>query len=301
MPFEGGVVGLGRGDLRLEQDPAVDGQPAAVEGLHLVRDGDVGVQVGVAGAGVAVGERRRHQPADINLADALGAGPGEQGVGFDEPERIRDRRLVAPLDRRRGLRVSERPQRRHGLDRGERQVEPGDRGRLRPRQFRDQPGQFASVHGVAAELGPEELPTHLRPDPRPLVGGHGGPAGCALQQVQGGEPFGDLDPQRRHVRGEDLERRPQPGHLAVVGFAETRPVQGVHALLGQRVQAGAEQVLHLLCGDLVAGVQALDASHAGAQPHPGRLAALGVVGRQPDVALLGGVLHGDLPGQVVVP
>ena len=59
--FEGGVVGLRRRHLRLEQHPSVDRQPASVEGLDLVRDRDVGVQIRVAGAAVAVGERGRHQ------------------------------------------------------------------------------------------------------------------------------------------------------------------------------------------------------------------------------------------------
>ena len=63
MVFQGGVVGLRRRHRRLEQHPSVDGQPASVEGLHLVRDSDVGVQVRVPGSGVAVGERGRDQAA----------------------------------------------------------------------------------------------------------------------------------------------------------------------------------------------------------------------------------------------
>ena len=65
--------------------------------------------------------------------------------------------------------------------------------------------------------------------------------------------------------------------------------------------AGAEQGLHLLGGHQVAGVQTVDAGHPGADPHARGLALLGVVGRQPGVALLGGVHRSDLPGQVVVP
>ena len=65
--------------------------------------------------------------------------------------------------------------------------------------------------------------------------------------------------------------------------------------------AGAEQEPHLLGGDRVAGVQALDASHPGADPHARGLALLRVVGRQPRVALLGGVHRSHLPGQVLVP
>ena len=37
----------------------------------LLRYRDVGVQVGVAGAGVAVGERRGDQPADLDLGDPV--------------------------------------------------------------------------------------------------------------------------------------------------------------------------------------------------------------------------------------
>jgi hypothetical protein len=55
--FERRVVGLRRGNVGFEQHPAVDGQPPSVQGLHLVGYRDVGVQVRVAGAAVAVGER----------------------------------------------------------------------------------------------------------------------------------------------------------------------------------------------------------------------------------------------------
>ncbi len=48
--LQGGVVGLRGGDVGLEQDPPVDREPLPGQGLHLVRDRDVGVQVGVPGA-----------------------------------------------------------------------------------------------------------------------------------------------------------------------------------------------------------------------------------------------------------
>ncbi len=88
--LEGGVVGLRGGDVGLEQDPPVDGQPLPGQGLHLVRDRDVGVQVGVPGAGVAVGERGRDQPGDVDLADPVGALAGVQGVRLDERQRVGD-------------------------------------------------------------------------------------------------------------------------------------------------------------------------------------------------------------------
>ena len=43
MVFQGGVVGLRRRHGGFEQHPSVDGQPASVEGLHLVRNRHMGV------------------------------------------------------------------------------------------------------------------------------------------------------------------------------------------------------------------------------------------------------------------
>ena len=82
--LEGGVVGLRRGNLGLEQHPAVDRQPAPVEGLDLVRHRDMGVQIRVAGTAVAVGERGRDQATHVDLPDPLRPGPGEQGLLLDE-------------------------------------------------------------------------------------------------------------------------------------------------------------------------------------------------------------------------
>ena len=61
------------------------------------------------------------------------------------------------------------------------------------------------------------------------------------------------------------------------------------------------QRLHLLRRHHIAGVQAVDPGHAGADPAARHFAFGGVVRRQPDMALVGGVQRGDLPGQVVVP
>ena len=74
------ISGLRRGNIGLEQHPSVDGQPASVEGLHLVGDRDVGVQIRVAGPAVPVGERGRDQASDVDLPDPLRPGPGEQGM-----------------------------------------------------------------------------------------------------------------------------------------------------------------------------------------------------------------------------
>ena len=98
-----------------------------VEGLHLVSNSDVGVQVRVAGSGVAVRERGRNQPADVDLPDPVPALPGEQGVAFDEAQRILHGSLMRLFDLCCDVRVGDRPQRRHRLDRGEGQVIAGNR------------------------------------------------------------------------------------------------------------------------------------------------------------------------------
>ena len=95
--LERGVVGLRRGNVGLEQHPAVDGQPASVEGLHLVRHRDVGVQIRVAGPAVAVGERGRDQASDVDLPDPLRPGPGEQGMLLDERQRVLAPRPDGPV------------------------------------------------------------------------------------------------------------------------------------------------------------------------------------------------------------
>jgi hypothetical protein len=67
MLLKGGVVGLRRGHLCLEQHPAVDRQPAPIEGLRFVRHRDMGVQIRVADAAVAVGEPTRDQATCVRI------------------------------------------------------------------------------------------------------------------------------------------------------------------------------------------------------------------------------------------
>jgi hypothetical protein len=83
--------------------------------LHLVSNGDVGVQIWVAGAAVTVSERSRNQPLHLHVPDALGAGAAKQGVAFDEHQRVVDGGPVGLFDLRRNLRLGERPQRRDAL------------------------------------------------------------------------------------------------------------------------------------------------------------------------------------------
>ena len=110
--LEAGVVGLGGGDDRRVQGPPVDGEPlAGLAGLDLVRDGDVGVQVGVSGAGVAVGEPGGDEPGHLDLPDPVGPFAGVQDVVLDERQGVGDGGVVGLLDLRGDLRRRERPQR----------------------------------------------------------------------------------------------------------------------------------------------------------------------------------------------
>ncbi len=85
MGFQAGVVQLGDGHHDPVEGLAVQGQPAlhsvGVDGGDLVGDRDVGVQVGVACPGVAVGERGADQAGGVDLGDTAGAGAGEGRMG----------------------------------------------------------------------------------------------------------------------------------------------------------------------------------------------------------------------------
>ena len=102
--LEAGVVPLGGGHVVLEERPTVQRQPLAVVlGLHLVRHRDVGVQIGVAGARVAVGERRCDEPVDLDLGDAALAAAGVGRVLLQPGDRVCDGVVVGLLDGRGNL------------------------------------------------------------------------------------------------------------------------------------------------------------------------------------------------------
>ena len=65
--------------------------------LRLVADRDVGVQVGVAGAGVAMDELRGHQAACLHLLDPLTAAAGEQHLLLQVLQRCGNGGLVRRL------------------------------------------------------------------------------------------------------------------------------------------------------------------------------------------------------------
>ena len=148
----------------------------------------------------AVGNQAPH----VDLPDALGPGPGEQGVLLDERQSVVDRGLMGPFDHRRHRRISDRPQGRDRLHRRERQVIASNRLCPRPGVFRDLSRQLPRVDRLSAMLGQEELPGHLGPHPRPICSRHrrvGRKASCRLDRR---DAFRHLEPERADVTIDDL-------------------------------------------------------------------------------------------------
>jgi hypothetical protein len=230
-----GVVGFRRGDVGFEQHPTIDGQPASVEGLHLVRHRHVGVQIGVAGPAVAVGERGANQAPDVDLPDPLRPGPGEQGILLDERQSVLHGSLMGPFDHSRHHRISDRPQGRHRLHWGERQIIASNCLCLRPRVFRDLSRQLPGINRLPAMRGQEELPGHLGPHPRPVCGGQGSARRQAGRGLDRREAYCHFEAERADVAINDLERRPEPGRVLVVAFGKVGSFQLLLAELGQRV------------------------------------------------------------------
>ena len=285
LGFEAGVVELGGGDLEPVEHPGVEGEPPAVEGLHLVRDRDVGVQVGVAGAGVPVGEAGGDQPAGVDLADAAGAEPGVAGVALQELEGGGDRGVVGGLDPLGDLGVGDRPQRGHRLHRGEGQVESGDRGRLRAGCWARNPDSSPGCSGGRPCRSVNiSRASSVRIRAR-SSGGTGALAGRSADLVPGLVALGEaVAPGGAALV--DLERRAEAVAAAI--SAAVAPLGGEVGgdRLGVGVDALPEQGLHLLLGDLPG-----DAERSEAAPPPAarRFAFGGVVVAERGVAAFGGV------------
>jgi hypothetical protein len=143
------------------------------------------------------------------------------------------------------------------------------------------PGQLSGIHRLSAMLGQEELASHLGPHPGPICSrqprAHG-QAGCGIDRP---DVFRHLEPERAYIPIGDLERRTQLSHFLEVADSEVRSFQLLLSKLGQRMQTASEQRSDLLRGHWVASGQAVDPAQAGTDPHPRRLTAFGVVGRQP--------------------
>jgi hypothetical protein len=81
------VVQLGDGDGGLVQCPCVQRPPLPVGALHLVGDDEMGVQVGIACAGVPVVERGGDQASGGEALDTAVAGAGAGDTFFHEVQR----------------------------------------------------------------------------------------------------------------------------------------------------------------------------------------------------------------------
>ena len=259
----------------------------------------MGVQVGVAGAGVAVGEHRCEETFGVNLGDGVGAFPGVAGGLFQPGEGVGDGFVVGGFDEPRGVQRGDGPQGGDGFDGGEGEVVPGDRGGGWAGKVGEVAGQFllgarwAVVLGgehVGGDMGADALLVRLRRR-QALLG-----FPLRVRLVQGFPPPADL--------GEDRER-PAQLHLAR-DFPQLLPAGPFGAKFGDGfgfdplrvgVQPLSEEVFHLLFGDLAGDV---DPGHPGAGPVPGGLAFGGVVRLERRRPLDGGVGGGDLPDQVGV-
>ena len=297
--LQGGVVELRHGDVGLEHDPAVDRQPGAVvRRLHLVRDRDVRVQVGIAGAGVAMREGRRDDAVGLHLPDAVAAAPGVDRQLLHEAEAVGDGLVVAALDRGGDLRVGQRPQGRHRLHWGEGGVVAGNAAAHWPRGPDDETGQLAGVHRLAAEALAEVLPSHLGAELCPDLRRHRGARVAAVSEIPIADALGELDAEFGHSRVDAVPLAELHGVPDVtVGRAE---IQRGEPLSGEGVVAEPEQRQHLVGGHDVSGDHAVDADQARADPAARALTLLVVVVGQAGVPLLGGIHRRYLPGQVVV-
>ena len=151
-------------------------------------------------------------------------------------------------------------------------------------------------------LGAKELPRHLGAHPGPVRRRHRPIPGQTGRLIDGGDPFRDLDPERADVAVEDLERCPEPGHRQEVGVGQVRSFELLH--VAARPAGAYRQPNSARICSAVTGSPAFRPSipaMPGPDPHPGLLAAFGVVGGQPGVALLGRIQRRHLPGQIVIP
>jgi hypothetical protein len=81
----------------------------------------------------------------------------------------------------------------------------------------------------------ERLPGHVGPHPRPIGSRQRSAGRQAGRAVDGGNAPGDLEPKWADVAVNDLERRPESGHILVVALGEVGSFQLLLTELGQRV------------------------------------------------------------------
>jgi len=300
LGLDEGVVHLREGDVGLEQDPSVDGEPASGLVLDLVADRDVGVQVRVGRACVAVGEHARDKALGLDLLEAAAAAAREKHLLLQPRQRGLDSRVVGVLDFLGDVAVGQCPQCRDGLHRSKGEVVPGHRGGLLSGGLGHEGAALAVVDRGPTVLAQEVLVAQFGADPRSFLGRDRRPPVRTAGQVVGDVALRGLLDELRLVPPVPGEDTTELGGL--LGLVNALPgVQGgVLQPLSVWVTALAEQVPHVGLGDLRAHLE-VERAKAGAEPTPRRLALLGVVVGQPRVATVGGIVHGDLAGQVRVP
>ena len=261
-----GVVPLRRGDHGPVEHLPVQRQPGPVQSLDLVGHRDVGVQVRVPGAGVAVHERRRHEPFDVDLPDPVGAAAGEGDLPLQPRQSVLHRLPVHPLDPLRDLAGSQGPQRADTLDGGEGQVEPSHRLPTRAAHRDQVRRQLPTVAGLpAVQLG-ERLPTDAGADRRAyLVRDTPSPRLPMLDQPV---PVGPGDPDDELARlGVVLpERGTQPGRSLRVAARRTARQLVPDDPCSVRVSALTEQRHHLRLGHGVTHADGLQRLKPRAEP-----------------------------------
>jgi hypothetical protein len=212
--LQASVVPLRGGNAEGVQATGVERPPLAVHAADLVRHRDMGVQVRITRAGLAMVERRAHQTTGVALRDPAVTGPGERRMLLDPTDRRGDRFLMCGLHVPPYVGTAQRPQQGHRLHRCEHQVEARHRAPLPPRLDRGDPVALRRS-GRSAVLGLEH------------PGGLGDPDVAPPQRP------------KRWVAGAE------PGRLVRLAGRQHRvPV---------RVAAGAEQGPHLRLGHLLAG------------------------------------------------
>lgn len=261
------LVELGEHHRRLEQSPAVQRPPHPVRGrAGTVRHHHVVVELGVAGPGVEMGERRGHHAVDVLFHHAVRARAGAEHLALCVGEDDVDGPAVALVDHRLGLGVRHRPRRRDGLGRGEGEVEPGHRRALGDTLgsfFRFDPGhqlcalglggrrregldaccdplpewQVGSV-GLATERGAgDRICAHPEQGEQVLLGDHGalGHASAAVQARKAraqehagrGARLGVVGGQVRDAFGRAVARRYRL-HQVAVARSQAHPAQRDH-------------------------------------------------------------------------
>lgn len=121
------------------------------------------VQVRVTSAGIAVRERDREETPGIDLLHAVRAHTRVDRLALEPADDVAHRRVVCFRYLARQLRVGERPQRRHALDRRERQVVAGYRLRAGSRGADDIVSELTRVDRLPAVIAGEPLATQLGP------------------------------------------------------------------------------------------------------------------------------------------